>query len=291
MQGPHAAAGVDDAARPCASAAQALQPAPLSLILPPNVTREPILITFAGFRAGARMTLPLLPGTCAFAAAFGAAAVEKGLTLWEAVLMSGLVYAGASQLVALEVWQDVWTLPTLLTVAAVTATVNARIILMGATLQPWLQPATKRFTAFNLFFLTDANWLIGLRYRNAGGTDIGVLLGAGITIWVFWTLMTIPGHLAGSLVSDPRRWGLDMVMPIFFAAMLVPIWRGAWRALPWIAGGAVALVVHALLGGYVHIIAGALTGALVGAFLPAAPGGAAASPAPSPPSARTDGRE
>jgi predicted branched-subunit amino acid permease len=30
----------------------------------------------------------------------------------------------------------------------------------------------------------------------------------------------------GALVSDPRRYGLDLVMPIFFAAMIVPLWRG-----------------------------------------------------------------
>lgn len=237
----------------------------------PNVSREPILFTLAGFRMGGRLMLPLMPGASAFAVAFGAAAVQKGLSLWEAIAMSGLVYAGASQLVALEVWQNVWTLPNLLTVAVVTATVNARIILMGATLQPWLKPATKRFTAFNLFFLTDANWLAALRYRNEGGRDIGVLLGAGMTLWLCWVLMTIPGHLAGGLVTEPRRWGLDMVMPIYFAAMLVPVWRGARRALPWLVGGAVALLVHRWIGGYVHIIAGALTGALVGAFLPADP--------------------
>ena len=64
-------------------------------------------LTFAAAAHGARLCLPLLPGVLVFATAFGAAAVGKGLTLAQAVVMSGLVYGGASQMVALELWRDV----------------------------------------------------------------------------------------------------------------------------------------------------------------------------------------
>jgi predicted branched-subunit amino acid permease len=94
-----------------------------------------------------------------------------------------------------------------------------------------------------------------------------VLLGAGVFLWVFWTLATIPGYLAGALVTDPRRYALDVLMPIFFAAMLVPLWKGARLALPWGIAGVVALAVQALLPGYVFIIAGALAGMLAGALI------------------------
>jgi predicted branched-subunit amino acid permease len=42
--------------------------------------------------------------------------------------------------------------------------------------------------------------------------------------------------------------------------MLVPLWKGAGPALPWLLAGTVALTVHALVPGYVFIIAGALAG-------------------------------
>ena len=80
----------------------------------------------------------MVPGTVVFAAAYGTLAAQKGLTLGEAVLMSTLVYGGASQLVGLEVWTNPVTLSTLISLAIVTAVVNARFILMGATLRPWL---------------------------------------------------------------------------------------------------------------------------------------------------------
>jgi predicted branched-subunit amino acid permease len=224
-------------------------------------------LTFGAAVHGARLTLPLLPGIVVFASAFGAAAVGKGMTLAQTVAMSGLVYGGASQMVALELWRDLWSWPAILAIATVTAIVNARMILMGAAIQPWLKRAPKARNALQVFFLTDANWLLGSRYHAEGGRDHGMLLGAGVFLWFVWTFGTIPGYLAGALVAEPRRYGLDVLMPIFFAAMLVPLWKGARLALPWAVAGAAALAVQALVPGYLFIVAGALAGTLAGALL------------------------
>jgi predicted branched-subunit amino acid permease len=199
------------------------------------------VVTRAGLVAGARLTLPLWPGLIVFAAAYGAAASQKGLALWHAVLASAVVYAGASQMVALELWRWPLDLAAVAGMAAVTLLVNARIILMGATLQPWLAGLPPARTAFQMFFLTDANWLIAMRHRAEGGRDLGVLFGAGLALWPMWWAATALGHLVGGLIRDPRVFGLDFILPALFAAMLVPIWRGPRPALPWLAAGLVAL--------------------------------------------------
>ncbi len=222
--------------------------------------------TLAGARLGARLTLPLMPGLLVFGSAFGTAAVQKGLTVWEALALSAFVFAGASQMVGIELWRETWTVSALLGLLAVTATINARMVLMGAAIQPWLAGAPRAPLALTLFLLTDANWLIGTRYRADGGADLGVLLGSGVALWVAWVAATLPGYLAGSLVTQPRAVGLDLVMPIFFAAMLVPLWRGPKVALPWAVAGATALAVQALVPGYAFIVAGALAGAAVAAL-------------------------
>jgi predicted branched-subunit amino acid permease len=218
----------------------------------------------AGLAHGARAGIPLFPGFVVFAMAFGTAAAQKGLSLGETLGLSGIVYAGAAQLVGLEIWQKAWSPGTLLTIVTVTAVVNARMILLGATLQPWLKDEPLARTALNLFLVTDASWLVATRYRNEGGRDVGVLLGLGLVLWVVWLLATLTGYFAGALVPEPRRFGLDLVMPIYFGAMLVPLWKGMRPALPWLAAGLVALVVHALVPGYVFIIAGALAGVATG---------------------------
>jgi predicted branched-subunit amino acid permease len=221
----------------------------------------------AGLRHGARAALPAFPGFIMFAVAFGTAASQKGLSLGETLGLSAFVYAGASQMVGLEIWQYVWTPSTILTIVTVTAVVNARLMLLGATLQPWLKDEPLARTALNLFLLTEAGWLVGTRYHNEGGRDVGVLLGCGIILWLVWLAATLMGFFAGALVPEPRRFGLDLVMPIFFAVMLVPLWKGAKPALPWLVAGLISLVVHALVPGYLFIIAGALAGVAAGMLI------------------------
>lgn len=233
---------------------------------PEHSRPAPASVSRDGMRLGIRKVSVLLPGIVVFAVAFGAAAAAKGMTLLETLLMSGLVYGGVSQLVAMELWRPEWTWGAIAGLTVVTATVNARMILQGAALQPWFAQYPKRLNAFHLFFYTDANWLIGTRYHDEGGRDLGVLVGAGLALWVVWVAATIPGHLLGALVSDPRRYGIDLVMPIFFAAMIVPMWRGRRAAVPWVVAGLVALLTAKFVDGYVFIITGSVAGALTGAF-------------------------
>ena len=115
----------------------------------------PVYYTWAGLIEGARLALPVMPGMVMFGAAFGALAAQKGLSLLEATLMSALVYAGASQFVALEMWPEIATLGGIAVLGLVTATVNMRFILMTAALRPWFGtlPSWQSYPA--LFTVTD----------------------------------------------------------------------------------------------------------------------------------------
>ena len=65
---------------------------------------------------------------------------------------------------------------------------------------------------------------VGLRYQREGGTDPGFIFGSAATCWVVWVVSTAPGFWLGASV-DPNRFGLDMVMPAFFTAMMVSLCR------------------------------------------------------------------
>lgn len=216
---------------------------------------------------GMRMVLPVLPGMIAFALAVGAAAAAKGLSLLQSVLMNALVFAGASQLVALEVWPRHFTLGVIAGLALVVATVNARLLLITASLQPGLchLPAWQIYPLLHI--TTDPAWLITMRAQREGASAPSVFLGASLVLLTMWMTVTTLGFGLGALVGDPRRFGLDLVMPIFFAAMLVPLWRGARPAIPWLVAGVVAIAVQKLFGGWYFVVAGALAGMLVGGFL------------------------
>ena len=227
-------------------------------------------VTWTGFWLGMRLTLPLLPGIMVFGAAFGAGAAHKGLSLFEAMLSSGLVFAGAAQLVSLALWQDHWTFGSTLAITLVVFAVNARMILMGAALHHWFKTAAPMWRWFSLYIFTDANWILGVRYHQDGGRDYGMFVGSGVLLWLVWLLVTVPGYLLGSLVPDPKPWGIDLVMPIIFAVMLIPLWKGKQAALPWLVAAIVSIVVMQLVQGYAFIVAGALAGAIAGALMPEA---------------------
>jgi 4-azaleucine resistance transporter AzlC len=221
----------------------------------------------AGFNLGMRLALPVLPGMIAFGLAVGATAARKGFTFVEGLLMNVFVYAGMSQLVAMEAWPERITVGALAALAVLMVTINARMLLMGAALYPWLHasPSWKIYPALHI--LTDPAWLISMRYRAGGGSDVGVFLGSSVLLAVAWIGAICVGHAAGTLIADPRRYGIDLVMPIFFAAMLIPLWRGARRSVAWIVAGAVAVAVHQLAGGWWFIVAGAAAGSVVGGIL------------------------
>jgi predicted branched-subunit amino acid permease len=199
--------------------------------------------------------------------AFGALAAQNGLSLLEATLMSTLVYAGASQFVALEMWPEIASYTGIAVLGLVTATVNMRFILMTAALRPWFGtlPSWQSYPA--LFPITDPGWLIAMDYHARGGRDAAILLGGGLAFWLLWVASTVPGYLLGALVDDQKTFGLDVIMPAFFAVMLVPLWRGARRAVPWAIAGGVALLVAALIPGWWFIMAGSVAGGIAGGFI------------------------
>lgn len=220
----------------------------------------------AGLWQGMRLSLPAMPVMAVFGTAFGAVAAQKGLTLLEATLMSTFVFAGASQLVAVELWTDSMTVAGVAAIGLFTATVNMRFILMSASLHPWLGglPAWQTYPALSL--MTDPGWLLITRYRAEGGSDPAAFLSSGFMLWLVWITTTVPGHLLGSFATEPARIGIDLIMPCFFVVMLVPLWRGPCRAVAWAVAGACALLASAVLPGWWFIMVGAVLGGVAGGF-------------------------
>jgi 4-azaleucine resistance transporter AzlC len=219
--------------------------------------------TASGVWRGSVEIAPIAAFVIPFGIAFGVAASAKGIPPGISVFMSVAIYAGASQFAALDLWYAPLPLATLaLTVLAV----NARHILLGASLAPWLLqiPMVRRLAA--LLLLSDANFAHTMAARDRGETDAGILFGSGLTMWIIWIVSTAVGAYAGSLLGDLSRFGFDAVMVAYFTAVIVGWWKGRSDLFPFVTAAAVAVAgIHILPPGW-HIIAGALAGGLVGVW-------------------------
>lgn len=168
--------------------------------------------------AGFKQLVPLSIFVIAFGAAFGLAAVQTGLENPSTVLMSTLVFAGASQFAALELWGvQIPLVPLALTVFAI----NARHLLMGASLYPWLRHLSPAKRYGVMLVASDANWALSMQAFNRGKPGFGLLLGGGLALWSFWIFGTWLGIYFGGAIHDPKSFGLDMVMGCFLLAMAV----------------------------------------------------------------------
>lgn len=241
----------------------------------PAVPAGPVRFTRAGASRGAWAVMPIVPGAVAFGLVYGFVAGERGLSALEIGLTSLLVFAGASQFLALELWGD--PLPVATLVASVLV-INLRHLLMGPALLPWLQGLPPGRAYGSLFFMTDEVWGASVAELRRGGRDAGFLLGAGLTLYGVWVTSTVLGRAAGDLSAIVQDYGLDYLTAAFFVALLAGFWRGRGDALPWLVAGGIAVAAKALLPGTWYIVLGALAGSLVGAWRDAVAAAAARRP-------------
>ncbi|AAV46792.1 4-azaleucine resistance transporter AzlC [Haloarcula quadrata] len=222
----------------------------------------------ASFRRGVRDVAPLLLGIIPFGLVAGIATVNAGLGLPAAVGLSVVVFAGASQLAALELLGQNAPLTVVVATAVV---INLRLLMYSASIAPYFRNFTGRWKAMLAYVLTDQAYALSVAsYRSDSETDRKwYYLGVAVTLWAVWQVTTIAGALLGTGVPD--AWGLEFAIPLVFLAILVPAIEDAATAVAAAVGGAIAVVgaglplnLGLLVAAGVGITAGVLTESATG---------------------------
>lgn len=213
---------------------------------------------------GLRDATPVMLAVCFFGMLFGTTAVNNGLTLGQAMLSSTLVFAGASQLVFLELYSlkvPVWSI--LLAVFAI----NFRHVLYSASIGRYMGRFSifQRYSAF--FLLCDPLFGAGELRASKRPLTPAYYFGYGLLLYGIWLLFTLVGGLFGALITDPKALGLDMLLSLYFLTLLM-----GFRSRPnWLvsvlASGVVSVLVYRHVGSPWHIMSGGLAGILLAAFI------------------------
>lgn len=219
-------------------------------------------VTFSrqGVTRGLHATAPLAISVAAYGVVWGVLARQAEVSLLEAYLMNLLIFAGAAQMAAMDQWS--YPLP-MVAILVTTALINLRLVMLSASMRPWLHSLPSRIVYPTLHILSDESWAVAMtQYRN-GARDAGIVLGCNLAIVFAWFPATAVGHLLGGSIGDPARLGLDFAFTAVFGAMLFGGYRSRFDLAPWGASGLVAWLVWWLFPGTWYVIAGGVAGVLV----------------------------
>lgn len=223
------------------------------------------LFSIDGFRRGARDGVPLAVSIFAYGVGFGLVAAQAGFGVGKAVATSAAIYSGSAQLAAVNLLQTGEA--TLWALFATILVINARYLLFGATLQPWLWQAGPVRAYGSLLLLGDANWMMTMRKIREGEADRAYLAGTGTPITVGWLAGTALGAGAVSVLPRPEALGFDLMLACFAAGMVTAMVKTRVDLMPVAVGAGSALVIFHLLGPAAAIIGAGLAGAAVAALV------------------------
>lgn len=216
------------------------------------------------FRDGFVAILPICVAAAPLSLVLGALAVDKGLSPLEVTLSSAIVFAGAAQFVAIELWEVPVPIASLALAAFL---VNLRHVLMGIALAPHLPPGRPWLRAGLVFFMVDEVWAMSLQQAVRGKLTVAFYAGMGISIYLIWTGFTAIGALVGSFIGDPQRWGFDFAFVAIFLALVGGFWSGRKSLAIWSAAAFASCAAKLLIPGPWFVVVGGLTGMAMAAIL------------------------
>lgn len=215
--------------------------------------------------AGLRDSIPVLVAAGPFGLLFGALAVDNGLTLFETVLMSATIYAGASQMVGIELFEG--HVAPWLVVLSIFA-VNFRHVLYSASVGRRVHAFSPAKKAIAFFFLIDPQYAETEKRAEQGKPiSFAWYMGMGVPVYLCWVIEGLLGGIFGGLIEEPERYGIDFLLPLYFLGLVLGF-RRRQNWLPVVAVSAlVSIAAFQLIGSPWHVSVGALAGIAVAAAL------------------------
>jgi 4-azaleucine resistance transporter AzlC len=212
------------------------------------------------FRRGWLAMVPLWLGVVPFGLAYAIAARDAGLGLLETQALSLLVFAGSAQFSAVGLFgQGAHGVEIVLT----TFMLNVRHVLYGLSLGRSLQLRGMR-RLVSAYLLTDeAFGVVSVRKEHS----FPFLLGVELSLFATWNLATLGGSLLGSTIADPGQLGIDVVFPLAFLALLIPLLRTRPELIVAAGAAALAWLLSRWLPGGIPILVTGIAGSLLGAWL------------------------
>jgi predicted branched-subunit amino acid permease len=220
-------------------------------------------MTTASSREVWREALGVALATSAYGISFGALAVAAGLDVWQACVLSLVMFTGGSQFAFIGVLASggVAALPSAIASAAL---LGVRNIAYGMRMSSivgsgfWRRAAAAQFTI-------DESTAVAISQPDLRLSRLGFWV-TGIGIFVWWNATTLIGALLGDVLGDPKAWGLDAAAAAAFLALLWPRLKQRQAIAVGVAAAVVAASLTPLLMPGIPVLIAAMVAIVVGWF-------------------------
>ena len=196
------------------------------------------------FMACLRAILPIQLGVLPFALITGVAATSIGMTAVQGIGMSLIVFAGAAQLVGIQLLD---AHAPLLVIWLSTFFINLRFVMYSSSLATHLPRLPLRWKLLLPYLLTDQAYamsLLAFAQEPERPFKQWFYLGAALTLWLVWMSATAVGAIVGVLI--PASWSLNFAAPLTFLALVMATIKDRSMIVAAVIAGLTAVLAHPL---------------------------------------------
>ncbi|MCT7654558.1 AzlC family ABC transporter permease [Oceanimonas sp. NS1] len=161
-----------------------------------------------------------MPGGGALGILAGSMAIQSGLSLWQSIGMSAIVFAGAAQLVTLGLLMSG---TKVLTIIVSVFFITSQHVIYGLTLREYVSTLAARHRLPIGFLLTDELFALSGSRKARTGLSVGYLIGAGFTFYIGWVFFSVIGIVMANSVPSLEEYHLDFSIVATFITIVVPM--------------------------------------------------------------------
>ena len=189
-----------------------------------------------------RMGLSISAAVGVYGVSFGALSVAAGLSVWQTVALSALMFTGGSQFAFIGViggggtGAAAWAAATLL---------GIRNGVYGMQLKALIRPPARLIPVMAQLTIDESTATAVAQDEH--DERVRGFWTTGIGVWLLWNTFTLVGALAGNAIGDPKLWGLDGAAVAAFLGLLWPRLTGKDPIAVAVAAAVVTIVAVPLV--------------------------------------------
>lgn len=171
-------------------------------------------------KEGIRLAMPIAIGYIPIAITFGLITKSSGVSNEVGIMMSIMVFAGASQFIGVNL-MALGSAP--LEIIVTTFIINFRHFLMSSSLSQKVKENTDKKLLYLISFgITDETFAVA-SLKEEGKLNPYVILGLNFTSYLSWAFGTILGVFLGNVIPEIIKNSMGIALYAMFIGLLVPV--------------------------------------------------------------------